>query len=489
MHAQVNPYQRVPLGGQLTFRTDEECKVEIDVLGKNPIKKEFPEYLTRHTIPILGLYADTINTVLIKLTTKSGQIYTGEVRMETFPLPDFFPTIEISKVDRSQMEPGMHLIEMLISNFGKFHSYTIIFDDNGDIRWYMDLSSMGQITYSALRIRSGNWLYLNWIDLYEFSDLGEEIRKDQMWNYAGNHTIIELDNGNLLMGGSQKDATVIKDGKPIVTRFDFVVEWSRKENRGIKGWDMGQVLDIDRSVYPEDYSLDFKSDWFHINGVALSKSDNSILASGRNQGILKIDQENQLRWIFAPKKDWGKAGRDRNGLNTSDYLLTAVDSTGNPFPDEVQRGEVGTDEFEWSTGQHAVTVLDNGNILLFDNGLSRNFQQTPTYSRAVEYHIDEENRTAQQVWQYGKSKGLEMFSPITSDVDVLPTTDNRLITAGNIRLGGQRPHAKLIEITYPDNKEVFESRIYFKDAKGTGAMLWAQFDLVFRGERYPLYSR
>ncbi len=169
-------------------------------------------------------------------------------------------------------------------------------------------------------------------------------------------------------------------------------------------------------------------------------------------------------------------------------MLTALDKNGNPLPQALQSGSQAGQDFEWSTGQHAVNILDNGNILLFDNGLMRNFQSEPSYSRAVEYKIDEEKMTIQQVWQYGKERGLEMYSPITSDVDVLPDTGNRLITVGNIRGGSDSPHAKLIEITYPNNEEVFEAKIFFKDAMGSGEKTWAQFDLLFRGERYPFFD-
>ncbi len=132
--------------------------------------------------------------------------------------------------------------------------------------------------------------------------------------------------------------------------------------------------------------------------------------------------------------------------------------------------------------------MPNGNLLIFDNGLSRNFERKPTYSRAVEYKIDDDKRTIQQVWQYGKERGLDMYSPITSDVDVLEQTGNRLIVAGNIRASSDRPHAKMIEITYPANEVVFEAKIYFKDLNGDGTKSWAQFDLVFKGKRHRLYD-
>ena len=44
----------------------------------------------------------------------------------------------------------------------------------------------------------------------------------------------------------------------------------------------------------------------------------------------------------------------------------------------------------------------------------------------------------------------------------------------------------LAQAQYPENQVVFEANIYFKDALGTKAKAWAQFDAVYRGERYPL---
>lgn len=48
------------------------------------------------------------------------------------------------------------------------------------------------------------------------------------------------------------------------------------------------------------------------------------------------------------------------------------------------------------TYQHAIRRISNGNITLYDNG---NFHE-PAYSRAVEYALDEVNKTASAVWQY-----------------------------------------------------------------------------------------
>jgi hypothetical protein len=46
--------------------------------------------------------------------------------------------------------------------------------------------------------------------------------------------------------------------------------------------------------------------------------------------------------------------------------------------------------------QHDVRRLPNGNITLFDNGNLHD----PQFSRAVEYHLDEANKTAELVWEF-----------------------------------------------------------------------------------------
>ncbi len=52
--------------------------------------------------------------------------------------------------------------------------------------------------------------------------------------------------------------------------------------------------------------------------------------------------------------------------------------------------------------QHALRRIANGNITLFDNG---NYH-SPPFSRAVEYTVDEQNKTATLVWQYRNSPDI-----------------------------------------------------------------------------------
>ena len=62
------------------------------------------------------------------------------------------------------------------------------------------------------------------------------------------------------------------------------------------------------------------------------------------------------------------------------------------------------------SGQHSVRVLENGHILLFDNGL----RHTPPESRAVEYRLDTETMTATMVWEYRHNPPL--YAPFVGSV-------------------------------------------------------------------------
>ncbi|MEI3012365.1 MAG: aryl-sulfate sulfotransferase, partial [Sutterella seckii] len=67
-------------------------------------------------------------------------------------------------------------------------------------------------------------------------------------------------------------------------------------------------------------------------------------------------------------------------------------------------------------------------LSVFDNGDGRGFDQPPLpdmkYSRAVIYRIDQERRTVEQIWEDGKGKGHEWFSPVTSLVEYMPDKDS-----------------------------------------------------------------
>ena len=208
-------------------------------------------------------------------------------------------------------------------------------------------------------------------------------------------------------------------------------------------------------------------DWLHLNAVLFDSRDNSIIISARNQGLVKVKYHNsELVWILSEPTGWSE--------NMASYLL-------------INRGS----EDDYPYGQHAPEILPNGNLILFDNGLGRKYSNNEKYSRAVEYEINESEKSFELVWEYGKDRGEEVFSPFISDVDYLKDTNTRLITFGCIAIDydyidstnyygewsvAEPIKAKIIEVDDQGNV-LFEVNVIGNSQQGS----------VYRSEKMSLY--
>lgn len=98
-------------------------------------------------------------------------------------------------------------------------------------------------------------------------------------------------------------------------------------------------------------------------------------------------------------------------------------------------------DFTWT--QHTGWRIDSKSnkryiyISVFDNGDARGAEQpafvSQKYSRAVIYKIDQQNKTVEQIWEYGKNRENEWFSPVTSLTQYEPDKDSIMVysaTAG-----------------------------------------------------------
>ena len=116
--------------------------------------------------------------------------------------------------------------------------------------------------------------------------------------------------------------------------------------------------------------------------------------------------------------------------------------------------------------QHDPRPLDNGHLLIFDNGTHRR-DHPGTYSRVIEV----DPRTSEIVWQYADQSPFEFFSPYISNAQRL-ANGNTLICEG--------VHGRIFEVTR-DGEVVWEfvSPHFFDEPSGPGLNNW-----VFRAFRY-----
>ena len=153
-------------------------------------------------------------------------------------------------------------------------------------------------------------------------------------------------------------------------------------------------------------------EWMHGNSIEVDYDNNLIISNRKSSEILKIDRETgSVIWIMGgPLNEFTILNDDLNGVS-------------------------------W---QHDVSRLENGNILVFDNG---NYH-TPHTSRAVEYEIDETNKIATLVWEY--QNPYDYKSKAMGSAQRLPN-GNTLINWGTIQIEGVNMGANIMEVDYDKN--------------------------------------
>ena len=185
---------------------------------------------------------------------------------------------------------------------------------------------------------------------------------------------------------------------------DVCVLLDKNTGEVLRKWDYKDVL----PQYPTAGSGSQDAhDWFHNNAVWYDKKTNSLTLSGRHQdAVINLDYE-----------------LDENGKAKLNWIIG--DPTG--WPEDMQKyffkpvGDVAN--FDWQYEQHACVVLPDGDIMLFDNGhyrskIKENYVAAKdNFSRGVRYRIDTEKMEIEQIWQYGKERGADFFSPYICNVE------------------------------------------------------------------------
>lgn len=115
------------------------------------------------------------------------------------------------------------------------------------------------------------------------------------------------------------------------------------------------------------------------------------------------------------------------------------------------------DDVDGYTGfshQHSISVPENGKLLLYDNG---NLKE-PQYSRAVEYSIDETNKTVTKIWEYRHTPDISVTSQ--GSVCRLPN-GNTLINWGLDRITEVKPDKSVaFEMVYKGTSPSLSGIVY-----------------------------
>ena len=399
----LNPYEISPLTALIMFETKDLTAPTVKIMGKDDhttYEKTFTPN-KKHILPIYGLYPDKNNEVIVTL---NGKDYTFHIQTE--PLPDDFVLPTDITANKDELENELYFVTPSSSG------YTAAYDVNGDVRWYLtenmiwDIQRLqnGNIMLSSNRLINPPYYTTGLVEM----DLLGKIYYEYVLPGGYHHDVFELENGNLLVASDDFESGTVED---------YVVEIERDTGNIVKTIDLKEILPTDQGG--NQMTTDY--DWFHNNAVWYDRETNSITLSGRHKdAVVNIDYNSlEINWMIGSPDGWSKKYQK--------YFLTP---TG--------------DDFEWQWAQHASMILPNGDVFIFDNGNNRSktkdgsIDASDNYSRGVIYRVNKVDHTITQVWQYGKERGSDYYSPYISDVDYLDE-NHYLIHSGGVNTVDGKP--------------------------------------------------
>lgn len=492
----LNPYGIAPLtalirdGGQ----TLSNARVRVLGRGEQGIDIDYPvsdkALWTHGGIPVFGLYPDHRNEVEVAYTLRGERVrerysvYAPAVRLPAIAAQEgALPLVEPVKVDAS-LKTRLYLFNHLLTDVAgsnrqlkwnaqggaaEWDSVGInwITDSRGEVRWYLDIERLHDSTrvdglgasMGFQQTADGKLIWGQGQRYFKHDLLGRPVWERRLpGKFADfSHEIRQTGKGTYLLRVGSSDYRR-DDGKQVRSVRDQIIELD-ESGEVVEFWDLGRILDPYRAellhtlgkaavFLPEGASkgdsladnearegdnlpfgdvpgVGIGRNWAHVNSIAHDPADDGIIVSARHQGVVKIGRDKQVKWILAAPQGWRAELQGK--------VLTPVDARGEPLA----RDEQGryADGFDWSWTQHTAWPSGKGTLTVFDNGWGRDFAPTRlegNYSRAVEYRIDEARGTVEQVWEYGKARGDDWYSPITSVVEYRADTDTQLIYSASV---------------------------------------------------------
>jgi len=162
-----------------------------------------------HSIPILGLYPNYLNKVLVTAKSNNHIIDTQTVFIQTavneVQMPEFI--IDVNQVQ--QMQPGFQMISIVKMP----PTAPTMIDAFGKIRWYLDFRLHPDLINllfdtGLMQKANNNFLFADRIasNIYEVEFFGNVINTWPMSPYEFHHSVTEKADGNLL-ATTQKTGT------------------------------------------------------------------------------------------------------------------------------------------------------------------------------------------------------------------------------------------------------------------------------------------
>ena len=328
----------------------------------------FPVTGNSTVAPVLGLRANKTYLMRAVAVSSTGNTAASQwYNFTTQSLPDNITRYSIV-VNNS---PAGGFVMLGFTGGGLTTSYAVIMNNNGEIIWYRKFN--GPVT-DFQKQPGGTYTVFSILDdrrskFYELDGLGNLLHEYQSTATleTGPHELLIRGTGYTLFGVEYRTMNLTQfGGLPNATVRGLTVEHG---GSGSFLWNTFDHLSVTEAMPDIPLNTQSVNPW-HGNAIEIDRDGNYLVSFRNSDMIVKVSS--QTGNII-----WRLGGRNNQ--------FTFINDLYNGF-----------------SHQHAIRRLDNGNIILFDNGNLH----SPQVSRTAEYVLDENNKTATLVWQYIPSPSL-----------------------------------------------------------------------------------
>jgi hypothetical protein len=348
--------------------------------------------------------------IQIKLKPRSALAFAllwGALGESQAQFPSDFP--QLSLQPSTNPAPGYLMGSLTVSNVANVSNYFAILDNNLNPILLSKTNTLGSLGTMA----SNEALLCNGQFVTTAPTPGQPVTfvlKDESFNVMGSY---QAGNG---YNADTHDFELLPNGHALIEIYDTtpVVDMSKLVPGGfpaaVPNQSVIQEVDLDGNVVWQWRSLDHIpvtdsyqtltnaniGDYIHLNSLQFDDRDGNLIVSLRNTSeVIKISRvTGDILWRMM-------------GKHNQFAFTNGIPGNTDPATFQVQ---------------HNAGRLPNGNLTIFDNGYSTHsdpsYNFLRPYSRAVEYVIDETNKTAELVWAYRHNPDIITYNQGT--VERLP---------------------------------------------------------------------
>jgi arylsulfate sulfotransferase len=340
-------------------------------------------------LPVYGLYAGYRNIVRLTYRFQDGSSKQTVTSVTTAPFDDQgcgynTPTKLQPRTNSTQLSYDYIFVRSACGDYSP-----VILDSDGALRWVSPLPTLNALFAAS-----------TFFDNAVYRTQGSQLVR------------IELDGTVLVVADYSNIGAVhfhhnIDPGKtglllePDTTAYyeSIILEVDKDDGHILKTFNFAHIISaamIAGGDDPSQFVFPTPTDWFHENGAAYNRADNSLVVSSRENFVICVDYNTTaIKWILGdPTKKW--------------YQFPSL----RKFAIGVAPGSLAP------IGQHAPSITFDQALMVYDNGQESQFQ-TPKgehrdYVSPRKYTLDLVANVATEVWNYPANQSIH--SPFCSSI-------------------------------------------------------------------------